>query len=76
MADWGAIVAAILGLLFILALVALVIVGIVLLVRSAARRQTMGTRGQADPLDIARRRLASGEITPEQFEEIRKRVQS
>jgi uncharacterized membrane protein len=28
--------------------------------------------GQADPVEIVRQRLARGEITPEQYEEIRR----
>ncbi len=32
--------------------------------------------GGTDPLEIARRRLAAGEITVEEFEEIRERLRS
>jgi len=33
-------------------------------------------RSREDPLEIARRRLAEGEITPEEYEEIRKNIES
>jgi uncharacterized membrane protein len=59
-------------------LLALLVLAIILVVRSLrhphAAQPPQSPR--EDPLDIARRRLASGEITPDQFEEIRKRLQS
>ncbi|HIQ00824.1 MAG TPA: SHOCT domain-containing protein [Anaerolineales bacterium] len=46
-----------------------------LLHRSGALNlEALNLKGGADPLDIARQRLAAGEITPEEFEEIRERL--
>ncbi|MER3457084.1 MAG: hypothetical protein C4303_07990 [candidate division GAL15 bacterium] len=47
-------------------LLALLVVGVVLAILGAARREPDGA------LEILRQRLARGEITPEQYEELRK----
>ncbi|MDR7416421.1 MAG: SHOCT domain-containing protein [Armatimonadota bacterium] len=60
--GWGNVV----GLLVVLVLVA----GIVLVVLGLTRRETQDTA-----LQILRQRLAKGEITPEQYEELRKLLQ-
>ena len=57
------------GLLVVLGL------GIFWLVRQLSRQPT-APQGMADPLEIARRRLAAGEITIAEFDEIRTRLQS
>jgi uncharacterized membrane protein len=57
------------GLLVVLGL------GIFWLVRQLSRRPTV-PQGTADSLEIARRRLASGEITIAEFDEVRTRLQS
>jgi uncharacterized membrane protein len=44
-----------------------VVAGVVLVVLGLSRRETQDTA-----LDILRQRLARGEITPEQYEELRK----
>ncbi len=73
----------VLGWVLMIGLFLIVLVGVVLLViwavRAASGREYGAGRGTAggpagkdEALAIARRRLASGEITPEQFEEIRK----
>ncbi len=49
----------------------LALAGIVLVVLALGRREARGD----EALQILRRRLASGEITPEQFEELRKTLQ-
>lgn len=66
-----------LALLLMLGFGLLVLIGIILLVvwavRAAAHQAPPGiSQHQGDPMDVARRRLASGEITTEQFEEIRR----
>lgn len=48
----------------------LVIVGVVLIVSGLTRRETKGTMPD-EPLQILRARLARGEITTEQFEELK-----
>jgi uncharacterized membrane protein len=56
---------------------ALLGLAIVWLVRQINRRPASAVpMASADPLEIARRRLASGEITIAEFEEIRDRLQS
>jgi uncharacterized membrane protein len=57
--------------------------GVVILVGLAAawlirqfRRTTLAPERVADPLEIVRRRLAAGEITIAEFEEIRDQLQS
>lgn len=39
-------------------------------------RALPGSRGGNQPLDLLRRRLAAGEISPEDFEKIRKSLQA
>ena len=50
--------------------------GVILLLVWAINRLThhQATGPLETPLDIAKRRLASGEIAPEQFEEIKRRL--
>jgi len=72
--PWGStlgIVGLILNLLLFLALLGL---GIAWLVRRLGHAPA-GSAGP-DPLEIARRRLAAGEITAAEFEEIRSRLRS
>ncbi len=53
----------------------LILVGIVLLITSATRRQGAPSPGSAEaPLDILKRRLAKGEITREQYDELKKEL--
>jgi len=78
--GWGAwsglgTVGLILNLVFFVGLLAVLGVGTVWLVRQI-RRQPLGPVDRPDPLDIARRRLAAGEITAAEFEEIRERLQN
>jgi putative membrane protein len=54
--------------LFWAGLIALIIWGVTRLTRHSL------TAGRQDPLDIARERYARGEITREQFEEIKKNL--
>lgn len=54
-----------LGLLLVVALVALVVAGIAWAVRS-------GSRSSADPVEILRRRFARGEISAEEMEQARR----
>jgi uncharacterized membrane protein len=65
----------IVSLLLFVGLLVLVGFGVVLLVRQIAGRPVPAAAGDA-PLEIARRRLAAGEITITEYEEIRGRLQS
>ncbi len=75
--PWGntlGLVGLILNLLLFLGFLALLGMGIAWLARRLGR-PAAGSSGP-DPLEIARRRLASGEITLAEFEEIRDRLRS
>jgi putative membrane protein len=61
--GWGGGWGGLLGLVVLLLLVA----GVALVVLGLSRRETQDTA-----LDILRQRLARGEITPEQYEELKK----
>lgn len=68
-----------LGSIFMLVLVGLTIGGVVWFVQALARGgpATGGrTPGAETPLEILKRRYASGEITKEQFEEIKRALES
>lgn len=79
--GWGnmmggfGVLAMIVGLLISVGILVLIGYGIAWLARQSAPPHAPPLERKDDPLDIARRRLAQGEITPEQFEEIRKRLQ-
>lgn len=68
-AGWG-IAGLILNIVLFVGLVALAVVGIRWAVRQFAPRSGAGS----DALAIARRRLAAGEISIQEFEEIQKRL--
>jgi len=70
---WG-ILGLVLNLLLFLGLLALLGLGIAWLVRQVGR--WLVAPAGPDPLEIARRRLAAGEITLAEFEEIRNRLRS
>lgn len=77
--GWGAwgslgIVGPILSLVFFVGVLAVLGLGAAWLVRQLARRSAIPEAGE-DPLEIARRRLAAGEITIAEFEEMRDRLQ-
>lgn len=59
------------GMLFWLLVVAGVVLLVVWAVRTASRQGTGPTMQGADALEIARRRYASGEISKEQFEQLK-----
>jgi uncharacterized membrane protein len=67
----------ILGLLFFAGVLGVLGIAAVWLVRQAGRGQTemRSSHLGAEPLEIARRRLAAGEITIAEFEELRDRLQ-
>ena len=75
MGAWGGmgIIGPILGLVFFIALVVLLVFAIRWLVRQSAPRTSAGASTEA--LDMARRRLAAGEISVQEFEDIRSRLQ-
>ena len=64
----------ILNLVFFAGVLAVLGLGTTWLVRQL--RQPTVSRTEGDPLEIARRRLAAGEITIAEFEEIRDQIQS
>ena len=74
--SWGilGILGLVLNLLLFLGLLTLLGLGIAWLVRQVGRRSV--APAGPDPLEIARRRLAAGEITLAEFEEIRDRLRS
>ena len=71
--DWG--IGAILMSIGMLLFWALVILGIVWLVRSVSRSGSHPVEHES-PLDIARKRYARGEITKDQFEQIKRDLTS
>jgi len=75
--GWGSLGTAgvILNVAFSVGLLVVLGLGIFWLVRQLSRQPT-APQGAADPLEIARRRLAAGEITIAEFDEIRTRLQS
>ena len=64
------------GLVLLAGLIGLLVIGSVWLVRRNTQQPVTApqTGPQDKPLDIARRRLAAGEITPAEFEELRDRL--
>ena len=63
------------GWIFAILFWALVILGIVALVRWLFYTQGIGTPGKR-PLDILKERYARGEITPEQYEQMRRDIET
>jgi len=74
--TWGGLgtVGLILNLVFIVGVLTVLGLGITRLVRQL-NRPPMSPQTAVDPLEIAQRRLAAGEITVAEFEEIRNRLQ-
>jgi len=72
--SWWGLIGVILNLVLFVGVLALLGLGTIWLVRRVSHQPaTFAVR--PDPLEIARRRLAAGEITLAQFEEIRERLQ-
>jgi uncharacterized membrane protein len=79
--GWGAwgglgIVGLLLSLVLFVGVLAVLGLGTAWLVRQLGRRSGVLGGVEVEPLEIARRRLAAGEITSAEFEEIRGRLQS
>ena len=74
--SWGGpgLIGAVLNLVFFAGLLAVLGLGTSWLVRQLGRQPTAPKVG-VDPLEIVQRRLAAGEITVAEFEEIRDRLQ-
>jgi putative membrane protein len=71
--GWGGWAGGIVGWAIFVGTLILVGIGVVWLARQL-RRAPLATHERADPLEIARRRLAAGEITIDEFEAIRGRL--
>jgi len=73
--NWGSLsaIGLILNALLFIGFVVLLVLGIRWIVRQFASRSN--AVAQSDALEIARRRLAAGEINVAEFEEIRARIQ-
>jgi len=67
--GWGWMIG---GWIMMLVFWGLVIAGIVVLVRALTHRNVFGQPGTDNALEILRRRYAAGEITREQFEEMKR----
>jgi uncharacterized membrane protein len=67
----------ILGLVFFAGVLGVLGIAAVWTIRQLGRGQTemRSSRSADEPLEIARRRLAAGEITVEEFEDLRDRLQ-
>jgi putative membrane protein len=77
--GWGGmgLVGLLLSLVFFAGMVGVLGLGAVWVIRQVGRGETAtnsAPRPAGEPLEIARRRLAAGEITTEEFEEIRDRL--
>ncbi len=71
-AGWGWMA---MGWVMMVVLWALAVVGVVALVRAMDARRTTGESTRADaPIEILRRRYAAGELTKEQFEQMKRDV--
>jgi putative membrane protein len=70
--GWGMLCMGLLMVLFWGGFIALVVWGITRLVRRGGCCSTTTTTTKQSPIDIAKERYAKGEITKEQFEQIKK----
>ena len=77
--SWGSmgLVGPLVGLVLFAGVLAVMGFGAVLVLRQLGRERAGSSvpHPDSEPLEIARRRLAAGEITTEEFEEIRDRLQ-
>ena len=64
------------GLTLFVGLLALLALGAIWLARRTRLQAATVGAAQSEPLELARRRLASGEITPVEFEELRERLEA
>lgn len=78
MGAWGGggWIAPIFGLTLFVGLLAALALGAIWLARRTRLQPVTVGAGQAQPVELARRRLASGEITPAQFEELREHLET
>lgn len=78
MGAWGGggWIAPIFGLTLFVGLLAALALGAIWLARRTRLQPVTVGAGQAQPVELARRRLASGEITPAQFEELREHFET
>ena len=73
MGGWGGLgwLGPLFGLLLLAGVIGLLVLGAVWLARSGDRRPATASPTHSDPVAIARRRLAAGEITRAEFEDLR-----
>lgn len=78
MGGWGGAgwLGLLVGLTLFVGLLALLALGAIWLARRTKLQAAAVSAAQTKPLELARRRLASGEITPTEFEELRERLES
>jgi uncharacterized membrane protein len=78
MGGWAGLgwLGALFGLSLFVGFIGVLVVGTVWFVRRTAQQPVMNTQIGQNPLELARRRLATGEITPDEFEDLRQRLQS
>jgi uncharacterized membrane protein len=78
MGAWsgGGWIATLFGLTLFVGLLALLALGAIWLARRMRLQPATVTAGRSEPLELARRRLASGEIAPAEFEELRERLET
>lgn len=79
MGGWGGLgllgwLGPVFGVVLFVGLTGLLALGAVWLVRRTGQPVAAVPQSGAEPLEIARRRLAGGEITPDEFEELRDRL--
>ncbi len=77
MAGWGGgWLATLFGFTFLVGVMGLLALGAVWLARRSRLQPASAGTSASTPLDTARHRLAAGEITPEEFEELREQLES
>lgn len=78
MGAWsgGGWIATLFGLTLFVGLLALLALGAIWLARRTRLQAATVAAGRSEPLELARHRLASGQITPTEFEELRQRLET
>lgn len=76
MGGWGGLgwLGPVFGLVLLAGVIGLLVVGALWLARSAGQRPATALATRSEPLAIAQRRLAAGDITAREFEELREQL--